>query len=113
MKIDPQNLTATVAAPPGAAAETRPVDRDGPVAGTAPGAGAHGDRVELSGLAGRVQSGLAARRREQQNRVEHLTKQFQSGKYAPDARPVSHALVAETLAASGGASAPAKPSGKR
>jgi flagellar biosynthesis anti-sigma factor FlgM len=66
---------------------------------TAPGgreAAAHsGDRLQLSGLAGRIRQGLDAVAGAHARRVEAVANQVQSGRYTVDAARLSRAMLPE------------------
>jgi hypothetical protein len=57
------------------------------------------DRVDFSGLSGRLGSVLGAQSAERAARVASLGRDVQSGRYQPDASQTSRALVRETLSA--------------
>lgn len=94
MKVQDSNLTGAPALP--ASGEvTRQASVDAaPAAKTG-----YGDRVELSGVAGKLGAALAAQSQGQAARVAALEQSYQSGSYQVDARATSRALVGETLAA--------------
>lgn len=96
MKVQDSNLTGTspaAANPPGSVA--RPTGFGASPAGK-PGAG---DRVEFSGIAGKLGATLAAQSAERARRVASLERAYQAGRYTTDAHAISRALVSETLGA--------------
>jgi anti-sigma28 factor (negative regulator of flagellin synthesis) len=54
------------------------------------------DRVQLSNLAGTLQE-LSVDSPEREALVEHLTAEYREGRYQPDPRETSSALITETL----------------
>ena len=97
MKVQDTNLagTAPSAAPP-AGAVTPQSGLSRPHTGTL----GSGDRVELSGFAGKLGATLAAQSGARAARVAALAVAYQSGRYRPDANATSHAIIQETLGAS-------------
>jgi flagellar biosynthesis anti-sigma factor FlgM len=59
------------------------------------------DRVELSGLSGRVASALKADSADRAAHVSRIAEAVRSGSYKVDAKAVSKALVSDALASSG------------
>lgn len=101
MKVLDTNLTGTsaTAAPPSGS-----VTRQAGLTGAQPGKPGSGDRVEFSGFAGKLGSTLGAQSADRANRVAALARDYQAGRYQPDAPATSRALVSETLAAGSGES---------
>lgn len=96
MKVQDTNLTGTSGLPaPGAVPRQAGVDAPAS-AKTGP-----GDRVELSGFAGKLGASLAAQSRDRAAQVAALERSYQAGGYSVDARATSRALVGEALAAGG------------
>ena len=96
MKVQDANLTAasiatTPPAAPSPASTTSNSERSGA-----------DDRVELSGVAGRLGSTLRADAQARAQRVAALAQSYQSGRLSWDARQTSRAIVNETLSASAG-----------
>jgi anti-sigma28 factor (negative regulator of flagellin synthesis) len=94
MKVQDTNLTGTSALPASGG-----VTRQASVDAGASAKSAYGDRVELSGFAGKLGATLAAQSQDQSARVAALERSYQSGGYSVDAGATSRALVDETLAA--------------
>ena len=94
MKVQDTNLTGTSGLPPSGAATRQ--------AGLAPPPAAksgNGDRVELSGFAGKLGATLAAQSQDRAVRVAAIERNYQSGRYSADSNATSRALVTETVAA--------------
>ena len=106
MKVDNSNLTGAAASgtPPAGA-----VGRENSLRRSVSGRPGTGDRVELSGSAARIGTLLSMEARARAERVSSLARDFQSGRYQPDASQTSRALVAQTL----GATADSKAGGAR
>jgi hypothetical protein len=106
MKVENSNLTGAAAGgtPPAGA-----VGRENSLGSSAPGRTGTGDRVELSGSAAKIGTLLSVEARARAGRVAALARDFQSGRYQPDAAQTSRALVAETL----GSAADSKAGGAR
>lgn len=96
MKVQDTNLTGASALP-----ESGGVTRQASVDAAAPAKTGYGDRVELSGVAGKLGAALAAQSQDRAARVAALEQSYQSGGYGVDAGATSRALVEETLAAGG------------
>ena len=94
MKVQDTTLTGTsaLAAPP-AGTVARPAGAGDTPAGRL----GSGDRVEWSGFAGKLGATLAAQSADRAARVTALTRDYQAGRYKPDAQATSRAMVAETL----------------
>jgi flagellar biosynthesis anti-sigma factor FlgM len=54
---------------------------------------AAGDRVDLSSLAGRISQAMASLSTRSAQRVTQLQKDFRAGRYQPDARAISQAML--------------------
>ena len=94
MKVQDTSLTGTSArAAPPAGGVARPAGADDTPAGKL----SSGDRVEWSGFAGKLGATLAAQSAGRASRVAALTRDYQAGRYQPDAQATSHAMVAEML----------------
>ena len=102
MKVENSNLTGAAASgtPPSGA-----VGREDGLRSSAPGRTGTGDRVELSGSAARIGTLLSVEARTRAQRVSSLARDFQSGRYQPDASQTGRALVAETLGSTADAEA--------
>ncbi len=99
MKVLDTNLTgAPAVAQPPASAPAQPSGLTGPSSGSS----ANGDRVELSGFAGKLGAVLGAQTQDRATRVAALAREYQAGRYNADASQTSHALVEETLNAAAG-----------
>jgi flagellar biosynthesis anti-sigma factor FlgM len=55
---------------------------------------AAGDHVDLSSLTGRISQSMAALSARSAQRVSQLQKDFRAGRYQPDARAISQAMLA-------------------
>jgi flagellar biosynthesis anti-sigma factor FlgM len=92
MRVDELNLTDQVSSTASRAAESQRIQVDtGASSGTA--GGGSGDRVDLSGLAGRISQSLQALASQPAQRVPQLQKDFQSGRYQPDAQRIAGAML--------------------
>jgi hypothetical protein len=96
MKVLDTNLTGTsaVAAPPAGS-----VTRQAGLTGAQTGKPGSGDSVELSGFAGKLGATLCAQSADRASRVAVLARDYQAGRYQPDALTTSRALVSETVSA--------------
>jgi|SRR5579872_354875 len=105
MKVDDANLISSslAASPPQASSA---VARDAAARKAATAEGNSGDRVQLSNLTGRLGQVLAGQSQERTRRIDALTRDYQTGKYAPNALESSRALVQETLGATAGEKSP-------
>ena len=106
MKVEKSNITGAAAGgtPPSGAVG----HKDGPRS-SVPGHTGTGDRVELSGPAARIGTLLSVQAGGRAQRVASLARDFQSGRYQPDAAQTGRAMVAETL----GSTADSKAGGAR
>ena len=97
MKVLDTNLAGTTAsATPPAGAVTPQSGLSRPHSGKL----GNGDRVELSGFAGKLGATLVAQSGARAARVAALAQAYQSGRYRPDAHATSRAMIQETLGAS-------------
>ena len=98
MKVEDSNLTAssvaTGRAQPSTAAAPADTARPQPARGSE-----SGDRVELSGFAGKLGQLLSAQAATRAQRVAALARDVQSGRHAMDALATSRGLVSEALSA--------------
>ena len=94
MKVENSNVAGAAASgtPPSGA-----VGREESLRGRVPGGTGTGDRVELSGPAARIGALLSVEAGGRAQRVASLARDFQSGRYQPDAALTGRALVTETL----------------
>ena len=67
--------------------------------GNAGRAGATGDNVELSGLAGKLSEVVSSDSPQRTARVEQLARLYAAGSYQPQSAGASRGMVAEALAA--------------
>jgi len=96
MRINDRNLAGTASAETARTRETQKPERENRPDGPRQGTGT--DRVELSGLAGRVSHSLAAASTSREARVAALAADFRAGRYSPDAHATSRAMIDEALA---------------
>jgi hypothetical protein len=105
MKVQDPNLAGTSAATtptqPSAAVTRQQAGRD-----TAERPSDVADRLELSGFTDRLGGVLRAQSQARAGRVAALERDFQSGRYAPDAWQISRAIVRETLSGAWGGKGP-------
>lgn len=97
MRVQDNNLTGTAAS---GASEAQRLDR---TAGSSAGASRtqSGDKVSISGLAGRVSQQLEAAAAARENRIQTLSSLMQGGKYQVNPAVVSHSIVNDALAGNG------------
>jgi anti-sigma28 factor (negative regulator of flagellin synthesis) len=100
MRVDEQNLSAQVSSTANRAAESQRIE-----AGTAGsshiGAAGGEDHVDLSSLAGRISMSLQGLSNQTSQRVSQLQKDFQAGRYQPDAQQLSRAMVQDWQGSAG------------
>jgi anti-sigma28 factor (negative regulator of flagellin synthesis) len=92
MRVDSNNLTDQVSSTAGRAAESQRIQIDTAASSGAAGA-ASGDRVDLSGLTGRISQTMRTLASQSAQRVSHLQKDFRAGRYQPDAQQIAHAMA--------------------
>jgi anti-sigma28 factor (negative regulator of flagellin synthesis) len=92
MRIDESNLNDSVSSVASRAAESQRIQAGTAVSSGAANAGG-GDRVDLSGLAGRISESMQALASQSAQRVSQLRSDFRAGSYQPDAAQLSRALM--------------------
>lgn len=92
MRVEEHSLTDQVSSTASRAAESQRIQVDTAGSPDAGGA-AHRDRVDLSGLAGRISQTIEALANQSAKRVSQLQKEFQAGRYQPDAQQLARAMV--------------------
>ena len=92
MRVEQNNLTDQVSSTAGRAAESQRIQVD-TAASSKTGAAMDADRVDLSGLAGRIAHTMQALSSRSLQRLAHLRQDFQAGRYQPDAQQIAQALV--------------------
>ena len=94
MRVDEHNLNGNDRASSTAsrAAESQRIQVDTSRSSGAAGAFS-GDRVDLSGLAGRISQTMQSLASQSAQRVSQLQKEFRAGRYQPDAQQLSRALA--------------------
>jgi len=91
MRVDEHSLTDQVSSTATRAAESQRIQVDTTATS---GAGAtSADRVDLSGLAGRISQTLQALSSQSAQRIGQLQKDFRAGRYQPDARQIAGAMA--------------------
>lgn len=92
MRVDENNLTDQLSSTAGRAAESQRIQVDTACmqAATSPGTG---DRVDLSGLAGRISQTLQTLASQSAQRVGQLQHDFQAGRYQPDAGQIASVMA--------------------
>jgi Anti-sigma-28 factor, FlgM len=95
MRIDERNLNEAAASTAHRLAETQRIQTRVGTAGE--GAAPGGDRVDLSGLAGRISQSMQSLSARSAQRVSQLQREYQAGRYQPDAARIGHAVAAEWL----------------
>jgi anti-sigma28 factor (negative regulator of flagellin synthesis) len=92
MRINEQSLTDQVSSTASRAAESQRIQVDTATSSGAAGP-ASGDRVDLSGLAGRISQSMQALATQTAQQVGRLQKDFQAGRYQPDAQQIAGAMA--------------------
>jgi len=92
MRIDEHSLTDQVSSTATHAAESQRIQVDTAASSGAAGAAAW-DRVDLSGLAGRISYTMQALASQSARRVGQLQKNFQAGRYQPDAQQIASSML--------------------
>jgi anti-sigma28 factor (negative regulator of flagellin synthesis) len=100
MRVDENTLTDQVSSTASRAAESQRVQVDTSASSSSSGTSA-GDRVDLSSLGGRIAQALQGLSSQSAQRVSQLQKDFQAGRYQPDAQQISHAMVAQLSGTAG------------
>jgi len=91
MRVDEHGLTDQVSSSTTRAAESQRIQVG--TAATSGAATAAGDRVDLSGLAGRISQTMQALASQSAQRVGQLQKDYRAGRYQPDAQQVASAMA--------------------
>jgi len=91
MRVNEQSLTDQLSSAASRAAESQRIQVD--TAASAGAAAASGDRVDLSGVAGRISQSMQALAAQTAQRVGQLQKDFQAGRYQPDAQQIASAMA--------------------
>jgi anti-sigma28 factor (negative regulator of flagellin synthesis) len=92
MRVDEHTLNDSVSSTASRAAESQRIQVDTSASSGAAGA-TSSDRVDLSGLAGRITQSLESLAQHSTQRVNQLQKEFQAGRYQPGAQQLSRALL--------------------
>ena len=92
MRVNEQSLTDQVSSTASRAAESQRIQVDTAASSSATGA-APGDRVDLSGLAGRISQSMQVLASQTAQRVGQLQKDYQAGRYQPDAQQIASAMA--------------------
>jgi anti-sigma28 factor (negative regulator of flagellin synthesis) len=103
MRVDDRNLNGAAGLQPGRAPETQEADRLGTNAGARIAESSHGDRAEISSLAGRVSEALATHTAARTERIAQLTQQYRAGHYKTNSSATSHAIIRDALERKDGA----------
>jgi len=98
MRVDERSLGEQVSSTASRAAESQRIQVDTSGRSSSSGAAA-GDRVEMSGLTGRISQALEAQAHQSAQRVGQLRKDFQAGRYQPGAEQIGRAMASEWLGA--------------
>lgn len=97
MRVDDRNLAGPAASGSEKALESARVDREGATNGIPSRSGSASDRVELSGLAGRIAQTLEALETDRSSRIEHLAVEYRSGRYTVDSHELARTMIAMSL----------------
>ena len=100
MRVDESTLTDQVSSTASRAAESQRVQVDTSALSGGSGA-ATGDRVDLSSLGGRISQAMQSLSNQSGQRASQLQKDYQAGRYQPDAQQISHAMLAELSGTAG------------
>jgi flagellar biosynthesis anti-sigma factor FlgM len=100
--IDSNNLDNVTSAQTGRSGETSQIASSGKSGASAAGKNGAGDRVELSGFAGRVSQVMAQDASNRAERVAQLTAAVRSGSFQVDSAAVGRAMVKHAIASWGG-----------
>jgi anti-sigma28 factor (negative regulator of flagellin synthesis) len=92
MRIDEGNLNPALSSTAGRAAESQRIQAD-TATPYSPGAVSSGDRVDLSGMAGRISQTMQALASQTAQRVGQLQQDYQAGRYQPDAQQLAGAMA--------------------
>jgi anti-sigma28 factor (negative regulator of flagellin synthesis) len=92
MRVDERNLSDPVSSPAGRTAESQRVQVA--TSGSAGPSAAAGDHVDLSSLAGRIAHTMQTLAHQTSQRVSQLRKDYQAGRYRPDAQQISRTMLA-------------------
>jgi Anti-sigma-28 factor, FlgM len=92
MRIDEVSLNDQVSSTAARAAESQRIQVDSGTSTRGASATA-GDRVDLSGLAGRISQTLQSRASQSAQHAGQLRKDFQAGRYQPDAQQIAGAMT--------------------
>jgi hypothetical protein len=92
MRVDESNFTDQVSSTASRAAESQRIQVDTGASSGSAGA-APGERVDLSGLAGRISQSMQALAGQTAQRVGQLQKDYSAGRYQPAAQQIASAMA--------------------
>ena len=92
MRVDESNFTNQVSSTASRAAESQRIQVDTGASSGSAGAGS-GDRVDLSGLAGRISQSMQALASQTAQRVVQLQKDYGAGRYQPAPQQIASAMA--------------------
>jgi len=92
MRVNENSLTDQVSSTTSRAAESQRIQVDTATSSNSPSAAA-GDRVDLSGLAGKISQSLQTLATQTAQRVGQLQQAVQAGRYQPDTRQIAGAIA--------------------
>jgi anti-sigma28 factor (negative regulator of flagellin synthesis) len=92
MRVNEQSLTDQVSTTASRAAESQRIQVD-TAASSGTASAASGDRVDLSGLAGRISQSMQALASQSAQRAGQLQKDFRAGRYQPDVQQIASAMA--------------------
>jgi anti-sigma28 factor (negative regulator of flagellin synthesis) len=92
MRVNENSIPDQVSSTAGRAAESQRIQID-TAASSGAGVAASGDRVDLSGLAGRISQTMQMLSSQSAQRVSQLQRDFRAGRYQPDARQIAGAMA--------------------
>jgi len=99
MRVDERSLSEQVSSTAGRAEGSQRIQVD--TAGASGASGTAGaDRVEMSGLTGRISGALAALAEQSAERAGQLQKDFRAGRYQPSAEQIGQAVAAAWMSGS-------------
>jgi len=94
MRVDESTLTDQVSSTASRAAESQRVQVDTSSTSGSSGTAAS-DRVDLSSLAGRISQAMQGLSNQSAQRTNQLQRDYQAGRYQPNAQDIGHAMLAE------------------
>jgi hypothetical protein len=98
MRVDERTLSEQASVASGRAAESQRIQLDTATSSRTSGANT-ADRVDLSGLAGRISQAMQSLSQDSAQRVSQLRKDYLAGRYQPSPQQISQAVAAQAWSA--------------